>query len=131
MVLLDTDILIPYLRNDPIIKKKISEQLNKNILLSTTSINVAELYFGAYLSEKTKENLSSVKKLISKLDIISFNQLHGRIYGEIRAKLQKQGELINELDIFIAAICLEKDITLITRNIKHFEKVNELKIEVW
>jgi len=60
MVLLDTDILIPYLRNDPSIKKKISELLNRNILLSTTSINVAELYFGAYLSEKIKENLTSV-----------------------------------------------------------------------
>jgi predicted nucleic-acid-binding protein len=42
MVLLDTDILIPYLRNDPSIKKKISELLDRNILLSTTSINVAE-----------------------------------------------------------------------------------------
>ena len=60
MVLLDTDILIPYLRNDPSIKKKISELLNRSILLSTTSINVAELYFGAYLSEKIKENLTSV-----------------------------------------------------------------------
>ncbi|HEY0089460.1 MAG TPA: hypothetical protein VGB37_11495 [Candidatus Lokiarchaeia archaeon] len=59
MVLLDTDILILYLRNDLSIKKN-SELLNRNILLSTTSINVAELYLGAYLSEKIKENLTSV-----------------------------------------------------------------------
>jgi len=131
MVLLDTDILIPYLRNDLSIKKKISELLDRNILLSTTSINVAELYLGAYLSEKVKENLTSVNKLVSKLDIISFNEIHGKIYGEVRAKLQKKGELINELDIFIAAIVIEKDIKLITRNIRHFEKVSRLQIEVW
>ena len=131
MVILDTDILILYLRNDPTIKKKISDLLNKNILLSTTSINVAELYFGAYLSEKVKENLASVKSLVSKLDVISFNKIHGQIYGKIRSQLQKKGELINELDIFITAIGLEKDIKLITRNIKHFEKIIRLQIEVW
>ena len=131
MVLLDTDILIPYLRNDTTIRNKISDLLQKNILLSTTSINVAELYFGAYLSEKVKENLNSVKNLVSKLDIISFKKIHGQIYGKIRSELQKKGELINELDIFIAAISIEKDIKLITRNIKHFKKILQLQIEEW
>lgn len=91
MVLLDTDILIPFLRNDQTIKKKISDLIhNKHVSLSTTSINVAELYLGAYLSEKTKQNLSSVEKLISTLDIISFKTIHGKIYGELKSTLQKQ-----------------------------------------
>ncbi len=94
MVLLDSDILIPYLRNDETIKKKVSNLLQKNILLSSTSINVAELYFGAYLSEKKKDNLDAVQKLISKLNIINFEADHGKIYGQIRASLQQKGELI-------------------------------------
>jgi tRNA(fMet)-specific endonuclease VapC len=131
MVLLDTDILIPYLRKDVKIKNKVSDLISRNLLLSTTTINVAELYLGAYLSKKKKENLNSVKNLISKLDIISFNTNHGRIYGELKAKLQKRGTIINELDIFIAAIVLERDTRLITRNIRHFEKISGLKIEKW
>ena len=49
MVLLDTDILIPYLRKDVKIKNKVSDLISRNLLLSTTTINVAELYLGAYL----------------------------------------------------------------------------------
>lgn len=131
MVLLDTDILIPYLRKDAKIKNKVSDLIRRNIILSTTSINVAELYLGAYLSKKKNENLNSVEELISRLDIITFNTDHGRIYGELKAKLQKRGTIINELDIFIAAIVLERDTTLITRNIRHFEKISGLKIEKW
>jgi tRNA(fMet)-specific endonuclease VapC len=131
MVLLDTDILIKFLRNDPSAKNKISELLERHLILSTTSINAAELYYGAYLSKNKEENLNAVKQLNSKLDIIPFKQVHGEIYGEIRADLQKKGELINELDVFIASITIERDITLITRNLKHYKKIDKLQIEVW
>jgi predicted nucleic acid-binding protein len=123
--------LIPYLRKDAKIKNKVSDLISRNIILSTTSINVAELYLGAYLSKKKNENLNSVEELISRLDIITFITDHGRIYGELKAKLQKRGTIINELDIFIAAIVLERDTTLITRNLRHFEKISGLKIEKW
>ncbi|TFG26245.1 MAG: type II toxin-antitoxin system VapC family toxin [Promethearchaeota archaeon] len=131
MVLLDTDILIKFLRNDPSAVKKLSKLIEHHLIISTTSINIAELYFGAYLSEKKEENLNAVKELILKLEIISFNQNHSEIYGEIRANLQKKGELINELDIFIASIAIEREIKLITRNIKHYEKIDKLQIESW
>ena len=64
MVVLDTDILIGFLRNNKEAVSKISELLAKHVILFTTSINTAELYFGAYLSEKTKENLETLEKLI-------------------------------------------------------------------
>lgn len=131
MAILDTDILIPYLRNDSKIKTKITELLEKGTILETTSINVAELYLGAYLSNKVKDNLYAVDQLISKLKILYFEGIHGKIYGKMRAELQKKGDLINELDIFIASIALDYDSKLITRNIKHFEKINGLKVEKW
>lgn len=131
MVLLDTDILIQFLRNDEDAKEKISRLLESYQLLSTSSINVAELYFGAYLSENKEENINSVNKLLSKLVIYPFDIIDGKIYGEIRASLKRKGELINELDIFIASIAIEKDITLITRNIKHYEKVHKVQVETW
>jgi tRNA(fMet)-specific endonuclease VapC len=131
MVLLDTDILIQFLRNDEDAKEKISRLLESYQLLSTSSINVAELYFGAYLSENKEENINAVNKLLSKLVIYPFDIIDGKIYGEIRASLKRKGELINELDIFIASIAIEKDITLITRNIKHYEKVHKVQVETW
>ena len=131
MVLLDTDILIQFLRNDEDAKEKISRLLESYQLLSTSSINVAELYFGAYLSENKEVNINAVNQLLSKLVKYPFDIIDGKIYGEIRASLKRKGELINELDIFIASIAIEKDITLITRNIKHYEKVHKVQVETW
>ena len=92
---------------------------------------MSQNYIWAHIYKKKERKSNSVKNLISKLDIISFNTNHGRIYGELKAKLQKRGSIINELDIFIAAIVLERDTRLITRNIRHFEKISGLKIEKW
>jgi len=99
--------------------------------LSTSSINVAELYFGAYLSENKEVNINAVKQLLSKLVIYPFDINDGKIYGEIRASLKRKGELINELDIFIASIAIERDVKLITRNVKHYEKVHKVQVEKW
>jgi tRNA(fMet)-specific endonuclease VapC len=131
MVLLDTDILIGFLRNNKEAVSKISKLLAKHVILFTTSINTAELYFGAYLSEKSQENLEAVEKLAKTINIIPFEFIHSKIYGEVRSDLQKKGELINELDIFIATIAIEKDLPIITRNTKHFDRIMKLKVNTW
>ena len=53
------------------------------------------------------------------------------VQGEVRSDLQKKGELINELDIFIATIAIEKDLPIITRNTKHFDRIMKLKVNTW
>jgi len=131
MVLLDTDILIGLLRNNKEAVRTISNLLAKHIILFTTSINTAELYFGARLSEKSQENLEAVDKLTKTINIIPFELNHSKIYGEIRSDLQKKGEIINELDIFIATIAIEKDLPIITRNTKHFERIMRLTVDTW
>lgn len=131
MVVLDTDILIGFLRDDREAVGKITKLIEQHVILYTTSINTAELYFGAFLSENTETNLKVVEKLIKTLNVIPFELTHSKFYGEIRANLQKKGELINELDIFIAAIAVEKDIPIITRNAKHFKRILKLQVESW
>lgn len=54
-----------------------------------------------------------------------------RKYGEIRWRLEKQGFRIGDMDMFIAATALEEDVTLVTGNVKHFERIPGLKIENW
>jgi len=131
MVILDTDILISFLRNNDEAVSKIEKLLDDHYILFTTSFNTAELYFGAFLSKNAQENLESVEKLIKKINVIPFELTQSKVYGEIRADLQKRGEMINELDIFIATIAIEKELPIITRNTKHFEKITKLVIDTW
>ena len=131
MVVLDTDILIGFLRNDKEAVSKISNLLEKHIILFTTTINTAELYFGAHLSDRTQENLKVIEKLIKTIKVIPFELIHSKIYGEIRSDLQKKGDIINEIDIFIATIAIEKELPIITRNTKHFKKIMRLVVDTW
>ncbi len=131
MVLLDTDLLIGFLRDNNEAVKMISNLLKKHVILYTTSINTAELYFGAFLSSKVQENMEAVEKLLNTLKIIPFELVHSKIYGELRSDLQKRGEIINEMDIFIASMAIEKDLPIITRNTNHFERIMKLKVEIW
>jgi tRNA(fMet)-specific endonuclease VapC len=56
-----------------------------------------------------------------------------RIFGEQRAKLRRQNLLIGDIDLLIAATCLHHNLTLLTTNPRHFERVEGLLIvsEPW
>jgi len=53
-----------------------------------------------------------------------------RNYGRIKAQLRKKGKPIPNNDVWIAAIALQYDLTVVTRD-KHFDQVDGLKIEKW
>ena len=128
--LLDTDIII-YLLNDtyPELQKKLSSIPENEISIS--SITVAELYFGAYNSSRVDENIQLLQDLLSELRILYLDEDSGRIFGKIKADLKKRGEIINDSDLFIASIAIRNGIRLVTNNVRHFSRVEGLKIENW
>ncbi len=93
-----------------------------------SDITLAELYFGAFKSGKEKHfnDVSEISKLFEKYPI-----QYTRKYGEIRWGLEKQGLRIGDMDIFIAATAVEEDFILVTGNVKHFERIPDLRIENW
>jgi tRNA(fMet)-specific endonuclease VapC len=65
------------------------------------------------------------------LKIVNFDNAAATIYGDIRAKLEKQGTPIGSLDTLIAAHALSLQVTLITNNIREFNRVPNLKLKNW
>ena len=49
-------------------------------------------------------------------------------FARLRAALRQQGQLIPDMDLFIAATALEEELTLVTRNVRHFARLPELKV---
>jgi len=128
--LLDTDIIVYWLNNVyPSLQKKIENVAAEQIFIS--SITVAELFFGAYNSSKVSENIKLLEDLTSEINLLPFDQKCGRIFGKIKAQLKKNGEMINDSDLFIASIAIKNNLCLITNNEKHFRRVKELHIENW
>ena len=124
-IVVDSDVLIDLLREKDDAVKNIRE-LEKNEELATTDINVFELYFGAYNSNKKDKNISSTRGLLKNLTLLHTTEeameTGGRIYSDMKAK----GKSIDIRDVLIAAITLQNGASLLTRNREHFERIEEL-----
>lgn len=96
-----------------------------------TSIVVAcELRFGA--RRKGSDVLSArVEQLLSTLPVLPMDEPADRHYAEIRAALERAGTPIGGHDLLIAAHARSRDVALVTRNLREFERVPGLRIEDW
>jgi tRNA(fMet)-specific endonuclease VapC len=124
--LLDTNIIIALFLEEPRILERISTA--SEVLVS--SISIGELYFGAYSSSKVQENLSLIEHFTGDITVLVCNLDTAKRYGDIKHILKEKGEPIPENDIWIAAIAQQYDLTLVTRD-KHFDSIENLKIELW
>ncbi len=128
MVVLDTDIIIQSWKGNEEAINKIDYFIENKIYLEITIINLLELYRGVYLSTQYEKNLKILTEFLEYVDILSITEESCKMYGKIYKNLKEQGILINDFDLIIASIVIQNNTLLIT---KHFEKINELKVESW
>lgn len=131
MVIIDTDLLVGFMRGNKEAIEKIKEIENNNTRLFTTSINSYELFKGAYLSSNPTKNLFQIMKLLQNITVIDFDADASQISAKIHAYLKKRGLLIDVMDQMIASTAILRNETLVTRNKKHYQNVPNLKVEVW
>jgi tRNA(fMet)-specific endonuclease VapC len=126
--LVDTNILI-YLMNSKSLKLQ-NKFTSKSIeIFCVSSITVAELIYGA--KKKIEKNLNAAIKILSVFKIIDFTSMDAFEYGDIRADLELQGNIIGANDLLIAAQARRLKLVVLTANIKEYERVKGLKVENW
>lgn len=126
-ILIDTDILIDFLRGDRYTVELIKEISTQRLL--TTDINAFELYHGAYKSRNKLANISDVENLLNSLEVLSTSRESMKNAAELIANLVSKGKYVDIADLFIASICLVNSASLLTRNKKHFERMGVKIIE--
>ena len=122
--LLDTDVIIEYLRNN----EKIVSQLNNMAEINISTINLCELYFGAYNSGNPKKHLKGIFDFLLNAKVLNLDQDSSVAFGMIKNNLMKKGRIIDNFDIAIAGIALTNNMTLLTKNIKHYKNIENLRI---
>jgi len=127
--LIDTDIIIFALRKDKSVLMKFEE--NKNIPISISMITYAELIFGAKRSQNEQQNMIKVRHIRELYPIEDLNEGVMEVFADIKAKMFNNGIRIEDMDLLIAATAIYNDLTLVTNNVKHFEKIPYLKLENW
>jgi tRNA(fMet)-specific endonuclease VapC len=128
-LVIDSDILIYFLKGHSDIVDKLSSYPLETLF--TTRINYAELFYSAYNSSKIEQNLRRISTFLGLLTILEFDQKASILFAEDKAKLKRQGILIADMDLMIASITKAHSFSLVTNNLKHFERIHDLKIERW
>ncbi len=133
MYLLDTDILSNLAKRTPstaLVAKLASVPPEEQF---TSSITLGELVYGAYrLRTHTSLFLDRLEgALLPNLPVLPFDAAASRRYGEVRAELERRGTPLGEADLRIGAIALSRDLTVVTGNVRHFERIPDLSVENW
>lgn len=128
--ILDTNICIYAIKRDPIgVHRKLVEHLDDGICIS--AITLAELEHGVYKSSRIESNAKNLEKFTRIIQVVPFDGACAEEYGKICAYLQKAGTPIGTMDMLIAAHARSLGHTIVTNNVREFERVPELKVENW
>ncbi len=128
--LLDTDTLIYILkRRPPDVAARFEKMSPEDVAISM--ISMAELMFGAEKSGSPARARRAVEKIAEVLRVLPLDEGAARVYGKLRAQLEKRGTPIGALDTLIAAHALSLRATLVTNNTREFARVPGLQVENW
>jgi len=125
--LIDSDILIYFLKGKQEVVQKLSQIPIDDLYISR--INYTELIYGAYNSAKINQNLKVIEPFLENFTVLEFTKASSLIFAKEKARLKKSGNIIADMDLMIASIAIENDCTLISNNIKHFERIQNLELE--
>jgi len=128
--LLDTNICIYIAKHHPLQVLKRFEQLQTGEV-GMSFVTHGELIFGAEKSQYRDKTIEKLNRLIEIIPVVFPEHQTAEHYGEIRAFLECSGQLIGANNLWIAAHARSLDMTLVSNNVKEFERVPKLKLENW
>lgn len=130
MIILDTDAVSELMRPRP--SKALIDRLKATPAdqQATTAITIGELAYGAHKVGRPGLYQRAVG-LLRGVRVLDFDSAAAGIYGSVRAELERAGQRLADPDLRIAAIALLHAATLISGNVRHFERVPDLRVQDW
>lgn len=125
--LLDSNAVIAIMKGHPGVLARLRECQPTDF--GVPVIVAHELFHGAYRGQRTTDNLARVDGL--QVELLDFDREDARRAAELRAVLAAAGTPIGPYDVLIAGQAWARDLILITRNVREFERVPHLRIENW
>ena len=124
--LLDTNVVIALFAGEPAVR----ENAGRAEEVFVSSVAIGELCFGARKSGRARENLARIEEFATGNVVLGCDTETAFRYGEIKNALRVKGHPLPENDIWMAAVALQHDLTLITRD-AHFNEIEGLTTIAW
>ena len=123
---MDTDWTIDYLHKADRTVRRLEELLPDGVGLSIVSL--AELYEGLARSRNPDADSEALRLFLEAVEVVPLDDAACRVFGAERARLREEGNLIGDMDILIGATAIGNNLTLLTNNTRHFERMQRLNI---
>lgn len=129
MVCADTNFLVSLEKRDKAALAKLQELESRDDPVYSTVITVAEFFKGANGARDRAKALRDARDLLARFGILNLDFHAAQIWGELAQQLKS--DMIGDRDLFIASIALANNQTVLTKNLKYFERVPGLIVESW
>jgi tRNA(fMet)-specific endonuclease VapC len=126
MYLLDTDWIIEAFAG----RQPATQTLDRlaNSLIYVSYVSMGEIYEHAFRSANPQAHLVSARQFLGRYQMLTLTDPIMERFGEVRAFLRRRGQLLSDCDLMIAATALDYDLTLLTFNRRHFERIPDLRL---
>jgi tRNA(fMet)-specific endonuclease VapC len=125
----DTNLCIRVLRDRPAgLRPRFNAEAAS---LCLSMVTLAELLYGAEKSQRPGEMRQEVEAFAARLAILAFDEAAASHYADIRAVLERQGQVIGSYDLMIAGHARSRGLVVVTGNLKEFRRVEGLRTEDW
>ena len=127
--LLDTDICIHALKQrNPALAGKFESHTGR---MAISDVTLFELCYGAERYDDPQQRLAVIEGFAARLEVLPFDSRAAQHAGQIRATLERQGQMIGAYDVMIAGIARSQGLVLVTGNVREFGRVEGLRVESW
>lgn len=129
-VIIDTDILSYYLKGDKKVVENLELYLRHYDVIEISIITYYEI-LGGLLSKKALKQISVFEIFVENNSVIPMTDNSAKISAELYSILRTSGKIVDDIDLLIAGIAIDNDLTLVTNNENHFNRIPGLKISNW
>jgi tRNA(fMet)-specific endonuclease VapC len=124
--LIDTDWVADFLKGRPAAQNLLASLIPQGLAISI--ITYAEIQEGILYGQNTKVHDRGFRQFLRGVRVLPLTRKSMRDFARIRGHLRTRGEMIGDMDLLIAATAIYYGLTLLTRNVRHFERIPGLRI---
>ena len=127
--LLDTNFCIHFLRGRGWARTALSTVHLMDVAIS--AVTAGELHEGAHRSFHPAREVEKAERFLSPIEVLPLGHEEAKVWGLIESDLRKLGKPIEAEDAMIAATARRHDLTLVTGKLKHFSRIEGLRVVDW
>jgi tRNA(fMet)-specific endonuclease VapC len=129
-VLIDTDILSYYFKGDSDVVRNFSKYLDQYDLIEISLVTYYEITSGL-LAKNALKQLAVFEDFVAENIVLPLTEKSVKISAELYSTLRQTGNSLDDIDLLIAGVAIENEMTLVTNNENHFGRIPGLRIENW